>query len=179
MYDFCLTFDPLTICFSISGYVSLYCESHRSRHWGQRPNPLQHWKWVSWKFYFNLQIKQLFCKKGINFFLCLYYFVLSFYTDTNAPDLFQIDEKTGEISVKTKFDREELLGIGATVTLHINVSLLTNEFDCVLLSWYRSDYYMTANTFNFKNTYHILWFLHFFIFCSCISSCTSGTWDKP
>jgi len=59
---------------------------------------------------------------------------LSFYTDTNAPDLFQIDEKTGEISVKTKFDREELLDILATVTLHINVSLLTNEFDCVLLS---------------------------------------------
>jgi len=65
--------------------------------------------------------------------LCLYYFVL-LHRYQCTPDLFQIDEKTGEISVKTKFDREELLDILATVTLDINVSLLTNEFDCVLLS---------------------------------------------
>lgn len=59
--------------------------------------------------------------------------LLSFYTDTNAPDLFQIDENTGEISIKTQIDREELLDIDATVVLNIKVSLLITEFDGILL----------------------------------------------
>lgn len=59
--------------------------------------------------------------------------LLSFYTDTNAPDLFQIDENTGVISVKTQIDREELLDIDATVVLNIKVSLLITEFDGILL----------------------------------------------
>ncbi|XP_073676482.1 cadherin-related family member 2 [Garra rufa] len=41
---------------------------------------------------------------------------------TNAPDLFQIDENTGDVSIKTKFDREELLDINAVVKLDIKAS---------------------------------------------------------
>ncbi|TRY54651.1 hypothetical protein DNTS_031194 [Danionella cerebrum] len=36
--------------------------------------------------------------------------------DTNAPDLFQIDMDSGEISVKTVFDREELLDLDAVAS---------------------------------------------------------------
>ncbi|XP_052006006.1 cadherin-related family member 2-like [Xyrauchen texanus] len=39
--------------------------------------------------------------------------------NTNAPDLFQINENDGQITVKTVFDREELLDIGAVVELQI------------------------------------------------------------
>ncbi|XP_042594059.1 cadherin-related family member 2-like [Cyprinus carpio] len=41
---------------------------------------------------------------------------------TNAPDLFQINDVTGEISIKTVFDREELLDIDAAVILRIKAS---------------------------------------------------------
>ncbi|CAM4616385.1 unnamed protein product [Leuciscus chuanchicus] len=53
---------------------------------------------------------------------------------TNAPELFQIEEKTGEISVKTKFDREELLDIGATVVLRIKASETHLNVDGVIAS---------------------------------------------
>lgn len=59
--------------------------------------------------------------------------ILSFFTDTNAPDLFQIEESTGLITVKTQIDREELLHIDASVVLSVKVSLLTTEFDGILL----------------------------------------------
>ncbi|XP_056118371.1 cadherin-related family member 2 [Rhinichthys klamathensis goyatoka] len=52
---------------------------------------------------------------------------------TNAPDLFQITE-TGEISVKTKFDREELLDIDTTVVLHINARETHPNVDGVIAS---------------------------------------------
>lgn len=52
---------------------------------------------------------------------CQYYF---FPVGTNAPDLFQINEVTGDISIKTLIDREELLDIDAVVILQIKVSLL-------------------------------------------------------
>ncbi|KAL1261800.1 hypothetical protein QQF64_007065, partial [Cirrhinus molitorella] len=42
--------------------------------------------------------------------------------DTNAPNLFQIDENTGDLSIQTKFDREELLDIDAVVLLQIKAS---------------------------------------------------------
>lgn len=52
---------------------------------------------------------------------------------TNAPDLFQINEMTGEISVKTQFDREELLHI-ATVELLIKASETHVNVDGVIAS---------------------------------------------
>ncbi|XP_029113305.1 cadherin-related family member 2 [Scleropages formosus] len=39
--------------------------------------------------------------------------------DTNVPDLFMIDENTGDIFVKKIFDREEFLDINAVVTLRV------------------------------------------------------------
>ncbi|XP_077103705.1 cadherin-related family member 2 [Siphateles boraxobius] len=54
--------------------------------------------------------------------------------NTNAPNLFQITEETGEISVKTKFDREELLDIDATVILHIKASETQLNVDGVIAS---------------------------------------------
>ncbi|XP_051505646.1 cadherin-related family member 2-like [Myxocyprinus asiaticus] len=42
--------------------------------------------------------------------------------NANAPDLFQINENDGEITVKTVFDREKLLHIGAVVELQIKAS---------------------------------------------------------
>ncbi|KAK7141073.1 hypothetical protein R3I93_015279 [Phoxinus phoxinus] len=54
--------------------------------------------------------------------------------NTNAPDLFQIIEETGVISVKTQFDREELLDINAVVVLHIKASETQPNVDGVIAS---------------------------------------------
>ncbi|XP_051716503.1 cadherin-related family member 2 isoform X2 [Ctenopharyngodon idella] len=54
--------------------------------------------------------------------------------NTNAPDLFQIDENTGVISVKTQIDREELLDIDATVVLNIKASETNLNVDGVIAS---------------------------------------------
>ncbi|XP_052430626.1 cadherin-related family member 2-like [Carassius gibelio] len=53
---------------------------------------------------------------------------------TNAPDLFQIDEVTGEISVKTVFDREELLDIDAVVILEIKARETKPNVDGIIAS---------------------------------------------
>ena len=45
------------------------------------------------------------------------------FTDTNAPDLFQINEDDGVVSVMTVFDREEWLHINALVELTIKVMI--------------------------------------------------------
>ncbi|KAK9963386.1 hypothetical protein ABG768_006576 [Culter alburnus] len=54
--------------------------------------------------------------------------------NTNAPDLFQINENTGVISVKTQIDREELLDIEATVVLSIKASETNLNVDGVIAS---------------------------------------------
>ncbi|XP_058654217.1 cadherin-related family member 2 [Onychostoma macrolepis] len=53
---------------------------------------------------------------------------------TNAPDLFQINEMTGDISIKTAFDREELLDIDAVVILEIKASETNLNVDGIIAS---------------------------------------------
>ncbi|XP_051945200.1 cadherin-related family member 2-like [Xyrauchen texanus] len=54
--------------------------------------------------------------------------------NTNAPDLFQINENDGEITVKTEFDREILLQIDAVVELKIKGSETNPNVDGVIAS---------------------------------------------
>ncbi|XP_016334687.1 cadherin-related family member 2-like, partial [Sinocyclocheilus anshuiensis] len=53
---------------------------------------------------------------------------------TNAPDLFQINDVTGQISIKTVFDREELLDIDAVVILQIKASETNLNVDGIIAS---------------------------------------------
>ncbi|RXN29103.1 cadherin-related family member 2 [Labeo rohita] len=53
---------------------------------------------------------------------------------TNAIDLFQIDENTGDVSIQTTFDREELLDIDAVVILQIKASETNPNVNGVIAS---------------------------------------------
>lgn len=71
---------------------------------------------------------------------------------TNAPELFEINEVTGVISIKNVIDREELLDIDAVVILKIKVSLLTNEFNCTVIIL---TYVVTIISYKFHEHYLI------------------------
>ncbi|XP_016140663.1 cadherin-related family member 2 [Sinocyclocheilus grahami] len=53
---------------------------------------------------------------------------------TNAPDLFQINDVNGQISIKTVFDREKLLDINAVVILQIKASETNLNVDGIIAS---------------------------------------------
>ncbi|XP_048032218.1 LOW QUALITY PROTEIN: cadherin-related family member 2 [Megalobrama amblycephala] len=67
---------------------------------------------------------------------------------TNALDLFQINENTGVVSVKTQIDREELLDIDATVVLSIKVMRQTLNVGWRLLRSTVSDLTITIGDKN-------------------------------
>lgn len=48
--------------------------------------------------------------------------IIFVFIGSNRPDFFEINESTGDISVKNLFDREELLDIDTTVMLTLMVS---------------------------------------------------------
>ncbi|XP_072550439.1 cadherin-related family member 2 [Salminus brasiliensis] len=54
--------------------------------------------------------------------------------DTNAADLFQIDRESGVVSIKTVFDREELLHIDATVELTVKATEANLNVDGIYAS---------------------------------------------